>query len=218
MEEKFNLKRGVIFDLDGTMWDSSEAVTAAYNRSLERVGLDIRLSRSDVMAVMGKTMTEIAHIYFDAIDPNRAEDIMLDCIEEENEYLKTHCGEVYDGLEDTLRELGRRGYFLACVSNCQSGYIEAFYAATGLGKYFKDKECWGGTGLEKAGNIRLVVERNGLESAVYVGDTLGDYNATMAAGQKFIHAAYGFGSVPEGTPAISSIKELPEALELLEDR
>ena len=116
MEEKFNLKRGVIFDLDGTMWDSSEAVTAAYNRSLERVGLDIRLSRSDVMAVMGKTMTEIAHIYFDAIDPNRAEDIMLDCIEEENEYLKTHCGEVYDGLEDTLSELERRGYFLACVS------------------------------------------------------------------------------------------------------
>ena len=34
-----------------------------------------------------------------------------------------------------------------------------------------------------------------------------------AAGVAFVHAAYGFGTVPEGTPAIRDIRELPAAAE-----
>ncbi len=209
------MKKGIIFDLDGTMWDSSESVTAAYNIGLEKGGYSLRLSLSDVMAAMGKTMVEIAHMYFDAIDPERAVQIMQECIAEEMEYLKTSGGEVYDGLEDVLKELRKRGYFIACVSNCQSGYIEAFYDATGLGRYFDDKECWGGTGLGKAENIRLTAERNGLDVAVYVGDTDGDRLASEKSGVKFIHAAYGYGKVPDGTPEIDSLRELPDLADKL---
>lgn len=209
------MKKGIIFDLDGTMWDSSESVTAAYNLGLERMGYSLRLTLADIQAAMGKTMTEIAHMYFDAIDPERAEEIMIECIAEEMEYLKTSSGVVYDGLEDVLNELREKGYFIACVSNCQSGYIEAFYESTGLGHYFDDKECWGGTGLSKAENIRLVVERNGLDDAIYVGDTRGDYDSAMAAKTKFIHAAYGYGEVPEGAPKLDSIRELPLLAERL---
>lgn len=204
------MKKGIIFDLDGTMWDSSQLVTEAYNRGLERMGYSMRLTLSDIRSAMGKTMIEIAHMFFDSIDPSRAENIMTECIEEERIYLESNSGDVYDGLEDVLKELRKRGYFIACVSNCQSGYIEAFYESTGLGHYFDDKECWGGTGLSKAGNIRLVVERNRLDDAIYVGDTRGDYDSAMAAGTRFIHAAYGYGEVPKDTPKIDSIRELPE--------
>ena len=57
--------------------------------------------------------------------------------------------------------------------------------------------------------IRLIVERNGLQSPVYVGDTQWDCDAATAAGVPFIFAAYGFGHV-ENTPAIASIDELPK--------
>ena len=57
-----------------------------------------------------------------------------------------------------------------------------------------------------------MLERNGIDRAVYVGDTQGDYDAAMEAGIPFIHAAYGFGHVPAGTPAIRDIRELPELL------
>ena len=207
------MKKGIIFDLDGTMWDSSEEVAEAYNIALEKTDLPQRFTKSDIMSSMGKTMVEIAHIFFDSEGPDRAVDIMQKCIDEENEYLKTHSGKVYGGLEEALKELKERGFFIACVSNCQAGYIEAFYRATGLGKYFDDKECWGGTGLEKAENIRLVVKRNALERAVYVGDTLGDYNSADSAGVGFIHAAYGFGKVPDGAPSISSPSELADLAE-----
>lgn len=206
------MKKAVIFDLDGTMWDSSSVVMQAYNRGLERMGYSLRFNIQDIRGAMGKTMVEIAHLAFDRIDPNKAVDIMQECINEENEYLKTHSGVLYDGLEDVLLTLKREGYFLACVSNCQKGYIEAFYESTGLGKLFDDKNCWGDTGLMKNENIKEVVKRNGIESAVYVGDTMGDYTSAHGAGVKFIHAAYGFGSVPDGTPSICSIKMLPEAV------
>lgn len=212
------MKKAVIFDLDGTMWDSSVCVTAAYNRGLERMGYDLRLTVDDVRAAMGKTMTEIAHMYFDALGPEKAEEIMIRCIEEEMEYLKTAGGEVYDGLEDTILKLKDRGCFLACVSNCQSGYIEEFYRHSGLGKYFDDTECWGGTGMLKSENIKLVISRNGIDKAVYVGDTKGDYDSAMAAGIGFIHAAYGYGTVPNGTAKIDSIRELPELIEREEQK
>lgn len=207
------MKKGMIFDLDGTMWDSSREVAEAYNISLEKQGIPLRFTLSDIRNAMGKTMIEIAHIAFDSVDPERAVEIMSKCIDEENEYLKTHSGSVYPGLEQALISLKDAGWTLICVSNCQSGYIEAFYEATGLGKYFDDSECWGGTGLGKADNIRTVVKRNSLEFAAYIGDTVGDLKSATEAGAAFIHAAYGFGRVPEGTRSIADISELPAAAE-----
>jgi hypothetical protein len=37
---------------------------------------------------------------------------------------------------------------------------------------------------------------------------MGDYTAAASAGCHFIHASYGFGEVPEGTPAIAAPLEL----------
>ena len=55
----------------------------------------------------------------------------------------------------------------------------------------------------------MVVERNEFQNPVYVGDTELDYDSAERAGLPFIHAAYGFGQVPEA-PQISSISELLE--------
>ena len=44
--------------------------------------------------------------------------------------------------------------------------------------------------------------------AVYVGDIQGDYDASMDAGVKFIHAAYGFGTIEDKVPEIHKFCEL----------
>ena len=77
-----------------------------------------------------------------------------------------------------------------------------------LDKYFVDFECPGRTGLPKAENIKLVVERNNLKHPVYVGDTQGDANAAKGANVPFIYAQYGFGSVEEFQDKIESFEEL----------
>ena len=119
---------------------------------------------------------------------------------------------LYPGIEQMLADL-KKEYFLAIVSNCQCGYIEAFLEHYGFGKYIDDIQCFGMNEVPKGENIRLVAERNHLEDAVYVGDIQGDYDASKAAGVKFIHAAYGFGEIEDEVPRIEKPLELKEVIQ-----
>ncbi len=81
-----------------------------------------------------------------------------------------------------------------------------------MGSYFKDIEMSGRTGKNKGQNIKLLMERNGIEDACYVGDTDGDEKAARFAGIPFIWAAYGFGKAQAPDAVIHSIAALPELL------
>lgn len=218
------MKQGIIFDLDGTLWDSSEAVTKSWNEII-KITPDIKdlITVEQMQSQMGKPMEEIAYSLFDTVDKIRAVEILKECIDNENAYILKCGGVLYEGLEDILGRL-QKDYFLAIVSNCQEGYIEAFLTYHKLDRYFEDTECYGHTGLQKGENIRMVIERNHISDIIYVGDTMGDYNETMrAAGMlqdatskvrlQFLHAAYGFGEVPDGTPILTDIRKLPEVAE-----
>jgi phosphoglycolate phosphatase len=204
------MKKGILFDLDGTLWDSSKSVVDSWNEKLKEVpDIDYTMSYEQMKGYMGQTMEEIAYSFFNTVSKERALEILQLCMDYENEYIEEHGGILFEGLEETLAKL-HETYFLAIVSNCQQGYIEAFLKHHKLERYFDDTENYGRTMQGKSYNIKLLVERNHLEKAVYVGDIMGDYNATMEAGLPFIHAAYGFGTVPEGTPRITDIRQLPE--------
>ena len=209
------MTKGVLFDLDGTLWDSAEGVAAAWNEALAFLKRPERVTEEMVHSVMGQTMDVIARGMFPQETPAEANRLMDICLDQENRYLEKHGGRLYEGLEETLIRLKEQGFFLGIVSNCQEGYIEAFLSYHGLEKYFDDTECFGHTLDGKGKNIRRVADRNRLEPALYVGDTRGDYDAAEEAGISFLHAAYGFGTVPEGTPLIRDIRELPEKLKVL---
>ena len=204
------MKKGIIFDLDGTLWDSSETVVDSWNEKLKSIpDADYEMSYEQMKGYMGLTMEEIAYSFFCNDTKERAMELLNLCTDYENEYIEKHGGRLFNGLEETLAKL-HEDYFLAIVSNCQEGYIEAFLKYHKLEDFFDDIESYGRTQHGKGYNIRLVVERNHLDKAVYVGDIMGDYNSAMEAGIPFIYAAYGFGKVPEGTPEIPDIRELPE--------
>ena len=63
--------------------------------------------------------------------------------------------------------------------------------------------------------VSMVMARNGYTKGIYIGDTKKDREAALLAGIPFIHAAYGFGEVPEADAVIHSLSELPEAVEKL---
>ena len=209
------MKTGLIFDMDGTLWDSSERVAGAWSEKLRELGHgDIVVTQKDIMGVMGLTMDRIADILFAKIPQQERMQVLDACGEHENDYLRGHGGVLYPDLEKTLIRLKEK-YPLFIVSNCQSGYIEAFLEYYGFGKYFEDIECYGNNLKNKGDNIALIAERNGIEKAYYIGDIQGDYDATMQAGFDFIHAAYGFGTVDADVPELAQFSDLPELLEKL---
>lgn len=205
----------IIFDLDGTLWDSTHRIRDIWNAVIEReTGIPSRLTRLDICDLMGKTMAEIAAAIFPDLPQPEQAALMDLCGQAENAQLRQTGASLYDGLEETLKILSA-DHQLFIVSNCQDGYIQAFLEAHRLEKYFSDIEMYGRTSMPKWDNIRLLMERNGITEAVYVGDTEGDQKAANLANIPFIHAAYGFGSVSNPDGIIHHFTELPGCLRRL---
>lgn len=202
------MKKAVIFDLDGTLWNSTPRLVESFNQVMERYPeLGIRVTRERMESGMGMNRVALRRHLFPSLDEAMQEKLIEECFAQEVVYLREHYGVPYPGLKETLEQLSRE-YMLAIVSNCQAGYIEVFLDTIGVGEYISDKECFA-TGLPKGENIKLVMERNGIDRAIYVGDTQGDLNAADLAGIPFIYAAYGFGSVDRETATIAALAELP---------
>lgn len=206
----------IIFDLDGTLWDSSENVAASWEETVRGLNnpllRNVRITGEDIRGVMGMTMDEIAKKLFPMLSATKQYEILEMCAENENNFLAANGGRLYDGAEETLSKLAEN-HRLFIVSNCQSGYIEAFFEYCGLERLFTDYLCWGETGKPKNETIRLLMERNRITSAAYVGDTAGDCESAYKAGISFMHAAYGFGKdIPEEKIAAraESIRELAD--------
>lgn len=203
------INKGIIFDLDGTLWDSSKEVVSAWNIALERCkDINFKLTVQDMHSLMGKQLDEIFKIILGDKSEQRRLEIMEECVKEEDLFIRKHGGILYPNLEETLMKLSQN-YKLFIVSNCQENYIEAFLEYHNMEKYFLDTENAGRTKKSKSENIKLIIERNHLDKAVYVGDTEGDYEAAMLAEIPFIHAKYGFGQTKEKTHFINELSQLP---------
>lgn len=206
------MKLSVIFDLDGTLWDSTGCTYEIWNRVLERHNeTSIRMTKEKMAQFMGKTMEEIGEMLFPDWSEQARNDIMDEFGVEEVIYLTEHGGILYEGLEDVLKILNSH-YDLYIVSNCQNGYVPAFLHAHQLESYFADIEMSGRTGMNKGKNIKLLMERNHITSAVYIGDTEGDESAAHFAGIPFVYASYGFGNAVSPDARIGDIRDLPDCV------
>ena len=199
---------GLIFDVDGTLWDSTPIVEKAWNQALKEAGiLDVTVSADQLKGLFGLPMKDI----IDRVLPEKSEEVkekfMPLCFSYEHAFLERESGVLYPELANTLEVLSKK-YPLFIVSNCQAGYIELFLKKTGFEKYFKDFTCPGDTGKLKAENIQIIAERNGLKKPVYIGDTQMDADACKKAGVEIVFAAYGFGTVKEPDYVIHTLPEL----------
>lgn len=185
----------IIFDLDGTLWDSTEVVAQSWTKAIrEQTDLDMVITSQRLHQLFGQLLPDIARQIFTEETPKRQLELIDMCCQEEHRALLATPPHTYEGVDDTLKALSRK-LPLFIVSNCEAGYIEVFLKATGLEEYFRGHLCPGDTGNAKADNIKQIIRENNLKSPVYVGDTAGDYRATKEAGIPFIFASYGFGEV-----------------------
>lgn len=199
----------LIFDIDGTLWDSRALVAEGYNIQLKKEGLDHLCVDADTLKpLFGKVMTDIADAILASIPEDRRYGLMERCMDTENRYLyENECKIGYPQVKETIAELSKH-YRLFIVSNSQCGYPELCMDKLGLTPYIEGHLCFGDTGTSKGKTIRTLMEKYNIQSCAYIGDTQGDYEATVEAGVPFIWAAYGFGA-PEGYVAkIDSFGEL----------
>ena len=208
--------KSLIFDIDGTLWDSRALVAEGYNIQLCAEGYDRLCVDAEVLRpLFGKTMRAIADAILAEVPVPERYDLMERCMETENRYLaENECRIGYEGVQQTLEAL-QKDYRLFIVSNAQCGYPELCMEKLGIAHLFEGHLCFGDTGTEKGQTILELMRRHNITDAFYIGDTQGDYEATLEAGIPFIWAAFGFGD-PKGYAArLEDFRQLPQLLQTL---
>ena len=201
----------LIFDIDGTLWDSRALVAVGYNAQLKDEGFERFSVNADILkTVFGKTMTEIADILFAELPSADRYPLMERCMAREAQTLhENECRIGFPKVKETLEELHKK-HRLFIVSNSQSGYPQLCMEKMGLGHLISGHLCFGDTGTCKGETIKKLMAEHNITSACYVGDTQGDLDASELAGIPFVYCTYGFGAVDHYWKKIDSFAELLE--------
>ena len=188
----------LILDIDGTLWDSRALVAEGYNIQLRKEGLSHLCVDAEILKTQfGKVKDDIADDLFAEIPVPERYRLIDRCMDMERQYMrKNECRVGYPGVRETMEQLAKK-YRLFIVSNCECGYPELVIEKMNLGSLIRDHLCFGDTRTTKGQTILTLIEKHNLKNCAYVGDTQGDYAATLEAGIPFIWASYGFGN-PDG--------------------
>ena len=200
----------IIFDLDGTLWSTIDSCVKTLSQIKEKYpDITKEISKEEVMSCMGLPFDDIVNIYYGYLPKNKAIMYAKEAFQANIDNLLKNGGTLYKNTKDTIEYLSKK-YKLYIVSNCIDGYIESFLKTSNLEKYFLDYESNGRTNLSKGENIKLIINRNNLKNAIYVGDTISDKDGADYANIPFAYASYGFGKVDKYDYLLNDISDLKE--------
>lgn len=211
--------KAVLFDLDGTLLDTSEGVIKSAQYAIRQLGYN-PLSRSIMKTFIGPPIQDSLKKYYHCNDETaqKGANIFRDY------YLKhaTGIATVYPGIYDTLNTLRRRGYKIAVAT-----YKREDIAIVMLDKFNIKKYCDVIHGadnfnkLSKSDVINICLEELNIarDSVVLVGDSLHDANGALEAKISFIAALYGLGLKSEkdilNYPCLGCISSPSELLDYI---
>jgi len=209
---KFKL---VIFDLDGTLMDTSSGIFATANKAVELVG---RVPEHDISQLSKFIGPPLVHCFINTY--NLDEELIPDAIEHyRKEYhLRGQFGaKEYPSMKDTLEKLKERGYLLAVGTLKTESLALSMMDHFGFAPYFSSIRGGDLTSkLSKADIINNVLADLGIDAtdAVLIGDTVHDEEGAKEANVSFIAVDYGFG-FPRGqqkTRSMMAVVSSPEEL------
>lgn len=206
------MRKGLIFDLDGTLWDPTATSAMAWNMVIAGNNIDHRgVDEKDMFRISGMRPDQFLPLLFPFIEENARWRIYAEIASAEAELFLTKGGRILPGVEEGL--LGLKDHFdLYIVSNCQEKYLDSFLEWSGFEGLIKDHESHGRTGLDKHLNIKGIMERNSVKDATYIGDTVSDRIAAGSAGVPFIQITHGIRPAIDGELCFDRFPDLVDHL------
>ena len=204
------MKNMIIFDLDGTLWDTAEATHKFVNDYLKENGYSFEVSQDVIVENMGYEFDVCAEHYFPKLDKKDALLLLEKIYEKESEQLDKGLiiGKIYPNVTETFEKLSKK-YYVCIVSNCSNdSYIESFLRTANVSSYVTDYLAASNYFISKAEAIRKIKNKYQAEKVIYVGDTLKDQVSAVDAGGTFVYAKYGFGDQLYSKYSIQDIKEM----------
>ena len=205
----------IIFDLDGTLWNTTATTLEAAREISSKYDELKEITLSQVQRGMGLSEKENAKNYMPYLEEDKGIYYlrMIDSLNREK--IASKGASIYDGVTDTIKHLSKN-YSIGIVTNSWDDYARTFLKLSNLEEYFTDYIGAASYGISKGEAIKRIIEKNGNEKSIYVGDIEKDKIAANEAGATFIHAKYGFGPNVECKYHILDIKDLEKVIENME--
>ena len=201
------LKKAIIFDLDGTLWDTTNQTVESFNYVLKKYNYN-EVTKEKICGNFGNNKVETINNIFSFLDYKKGEMLLDEVDEHIIENLSKSCNGIYSGVDKTIKEIYEI-YDLYIVSNsAHKSYIEAFLKSGNYYKYFKDYIAASEIALSKSDAIKKIIYDNKIDKAIYVGDTEKDMIASQESNIPFIHCLYGFGKELNCEYKINDITDL----------
>ena len=183
----------VLFDFDGTLFDTYEGVSRCVNFALKAMGRN-ELEASVLRRFLGPPIPLSFREYAGLC----GEDVEKATVLFRTEYAKSGLYESrpYDGIKELLARLKARGIRTAIASSKPQFAIETLLLRNGMEELF-DKVVGVNGVRQSPDKSDILLEAAGGKDAVMVGDRLYDIAAAKSCGFKSIGVTYGFGSADE---------------------
>ncbi len=183
----------VLFDLDGTLADTSQGIIHAIEKTIDRLGLEA-LSEEEKRSFIGPPIYESFKKRYDMGETlvQEATNLFRNSYKDEFLFEAT----LYAGIPELLQELKDNGVALGVATNKRIDYAMRLLEHLQIAKYF---QCIQGSDfantLKKPEIINECIEKMhaNKNEVVLIGDTIHDYKGAMKSGIDFLAVGYGFG-------------------------
>lgn len=205
----------VIFDLDGTLADSLDDLTASVNFMRGAFGLDPLISE-DVRRGIGKGARNLVIRTMPDNDARIDEALKL-FIEHNGVHLAVHT-RLYPGARELLSALSASGIVMALVSNKNTAHCAQLLSLLGIADFFRS--VLGGDAVNSCKPspepLLEAIARAGARpgSTVMIGDSVNDFEAAAGSGVRSIGCSFGYGEPSELDRADVRIDSLNNLLPL----
>ncbi|SEW07797.1 HAD family hydrolase [[Clostridium] fimetarium] len=182
-----------VFDVDGTLLDTTEGVLAAVKYTIEKHGLE-QITDEQLLTFIGPPMQDsFAKVY--GIDGELVQELTTTFRNRYKDY-ELFKAKPYDGIYEVFDELQKKGVKLAVATYKRQDYAEAILKHFGFDKY--TNILYGADHQNKLKKVDIIEKcMNDLgvtdySNAVMIGDSGHDANGAKLIGMDFIGVTYGF--------------------------
>lgn len=177
----------LIFDLDGTLWDTKDSYLYAYDKLVKEFNISPRLPDEKILEYMGIRLDLLLDGLFKGLD--NLEEIGKRAVYYSIEYVINHPKLFSKDMKSLFNKLSQN-YELYIISNCPEAYLDTFINISGVRKYLKNYFTLDDG--EKDKHLELITN-NYTDKALFIGDSPFDYESIKNHSKiYFIYAKYGY--------------------------
>lgn len=208
-------KKIVIFDLDGTLYQTHLTTALATQKALLELGLP-EVSNDLITSLIGEKIESFCNKIAPNIDANIKAELVDRIRFYESEFISKE-GKLFDGIETMLYELNHMGYLLIICSNGSNEYVDKVLKSFGIAKLFTHIRCRDNY-KTKAEIISELLQEIEPWFAIVVGDRIYDIDAAKKNRIPSIAVTYGYGGneVNLSDFKASNVKEIKSSIKRCE--